>query len=294
MKREAKPLWRIELQTSALAQPALAEALEENCEALSAFELTPGGDWRIEGLSRDRPDAAALRAQLALAASGLGLPAPSARIERLPDVDWLALNRRAFPPLGIGRYFVHGSHFAGQVPAGAIGIELDASIAFGSGEHATTRGCLLALGRLTRRRRGFRRALDLGCGSGILAIAAAKSWPLRVVAADNDAGSVRLAALNARENGVSGRRVKVLHSDGFSRLRRRRYDLVFANILARPLRWLSLPLACSVGRGGTLILSGLLSSQAADIVAAYRLQRLALRRRISIEDWQTLVMARRF
>ena len=292
----AKPgprsIWRIELMTTEAAHAAFVQALEEKCDALSAFEVTPGGPWRLEGLSIGEPDAAALQAQLALAASSLGIEPPSARIERLPDIDWLARNRRAFPPIRVGRYFIYGSHYQGGVPPGMTGLVLDASTAFGSGEHPTTRGCLLALDRLARVRR-VRRMLDLGCGSGILAIAAARTWHRAALAADIDREAVKMAAANARRNGVV-RYVRVRWSDGMGRLAgRRRYDLATANILARPLRKLARSLACAVARGGMLVLSGLLESQAADIIAAYRVQRIILARRIGIDGWQTLIFRRR-
>jgi ribosomal protein L11 methyltransferase len=291
--KPSQPVWKIEVMTTAAAQPVLARAIEDDCDALMAFELTPGGPWRLEGLTMTAPDEAAIRTQLALAAAGLGLPAPDATIERLPDVDWLAGNRRAFPPLRAGRYFVYGSHYDGTVPPGLIGLELDAGIAFGSGEHATTRGCLLAIDRRARRRPGPRRMLDHGCGSGILGIAAAKTWPCRVRAADIDRDAVRVAGENARRNGVSPRRFRARWSDGLSRpIRRRGYDFVCANILARPLRRLSRPLARSVRSGGALVLSGLLTAQGPDIVQAYRFQRLALSRRIVLDGWVTLVFVR--
>ncbi len=291
--KQGKPVWKIEVMTTAAAQPVLAQAIEDDCDALMAFELTPGGPWRLEGLTMDEPDETAIRAQLARAASDLGLPPPEAKIERLPDVDWLARNRREFPPLRAGRYFVYGSHYEGAVPPGMAGLELDAGIAFGSGEHATTRGCLMALDRLARRGRHIRRMLDHGCGSGILGLAAAKTWQVRVDAADIDRDSVRVAAENAQRNGISKRRLRTRWSDGLSRpMRARGYDLVCANILARPLRKLSKRLAHAVAPGGTLVLSGLLASQGPDIVAAYRFQRLALVGRITIDGWLTLILRR--
>lgn len=288
------PVWKIEVMTTATAQPVLAQSIEDNFDALMAFELTPGGPWRLEGLTLTEPNEAAIRAQLALAASGIGLPPPETKIERLPDVDWLARNRRAFPPLRAGRYFVYGSHFEGRVPSGGIGLELDAGMAFGSGEHATTRGCLLALDRRARRRPSPRRMLDHGCGSGILAIAAAKTWRrCRIAAADIDRGSVHVAAKNARRNGVSPRRLRVRWSDGISRpMRRHGYDLVCANILAKPLRRLSRRLAGAVASGGALVLSGLLAAQGPDIIAAYRFQRLALVARMTLDGWLILIFRR--
>ncbi len=289
----AKPVWKIEVVTTAAAQPALSQAIEDRCDALMAFEMTPGGPWQIQGLTMDEPDEAAIRARLVEAARTCGVAPPETVIERLPDVDWLARNRRSFPPIRAGRYFVYGSHYEGTVPPGAIGIRLDASLAFGSGEHATTRGCLLAIDRLARSRRGIRRVLDLGCGSGILSLAAARTWQARVLAADIDRDSVRLARENARDNGVSPRRMRVRWSDGVRRLGRPRCDLVLANILARPLRRLSRDLSRAVAPGGVLVLSGLLASQAADIVAAYRYQGLYLRYQAMIAGWRIVVMDRR-
>lgn len=290
--KTTKPVWKIEVITTAAAQPALARAIEDRCDALMAFEMTPGGPWQLQGLTMDEPDEATIRADLARAAAEFGLGAPEASIERMPDVDWLARNRSSFPPIRAGRYFVYGSHYEGRVPSGAVGIRLDASLAFGSGEHATTRGCLLAIDRLGRRSRRVRRVLDLGCGSGILSLAAAKTWSARVLAADIDRDSVRLARENARDNGVSPRRLLVRWSDGLQRLGRGRCDLVLANILAKPLRRLSRDLTRRVGKGGTLVLSGLLAVQAADVVAAYRLQGLKLTRRTLIDGWVTLTFQR--
>jgi ribosomal protein L11 methyltransferase len=203
----------------------------------------------------------------------------------------MSRRRHSKSPLAVGRYFVYGSHYAGAVPAGAHAITLDAGIAFGSGEHATTRGCLLALDRLARRRR-VRRALDVGCGSGILAIGIARSWSARVVASDIDRDSVRVAAENVRRNAV-GRRVRVGWSDGLARVRPLRgYDVVVANILARPLCRLAGAIAGAVSPGGTVILSGLLAGQESEVRAAYRCRGLKLDRRIAIDGWRTLIFRR--
>src|SRR5205814_982299 len=155
--------------------------------------------------------------------------------ERLPERDWLAENRRDFPPQRIGRFFIHGSHWHGRAAPSSIPIEIDAATAFGTGEHPSTRGCLLALDRLARRRR-FRRPLDIGTGSGILAIAAAKRLRRPVVAGDIDPEAVRVARHHARRNGLASR-ARFLRTAGYRRraLRRHKYDLILANILARPL-----------------------------------------------------------
>jgi ribosomal protein L11 methyltransferase len=284
-------IWRIVLPADGRSQAAYAAALEEVAESISAFESTPGGVWRIEALTTIEPDKKAIGGRLADAAAMLGIKPPEIEIGLMPKLDWLAENRRAFPPVAIGRYFVFGTHHQGAVPAGARPIKLDASIAFGSGEHATTRGCLLALDRLSRARRA-RRVLDVGCGSGILAIGAARSWPARVVASDIDRDSIRLAAENMQRNGVAAR-VGVLHSDGLARVRPRRgYDVVLANILARPLCKLAGPLARAVRPGGTVILSGLLAAQESEVRAAYRARRLHFSRRLAFGGWHTLVFRR--
>ncbi|MBI3451952.1 MAG: 50S ribosomal protein L11 methyltransferase [Rhodospirillales bacterium] len=286
------PVWRIEVMTTAAAQPALARAIEDDCDALMAFEVTPGGPWRLEGLTMDEPDPAAIHAQLARAADDIGLPAPAAKIERLPEIDWVAENQRSFPPLRVGRFFVYGSHYKGAKPPGAAAIELDAGIAFGSGEHATTRGCLLAIERLSGRRR-IGRALDLGCGSGILAIALARRSAARVLAADIDRDAVHMTRENARRNQVAGR-VTVRWSDGIARLPRRRgYDLILANILARPLRRLARDLSRAAARGGYVVLSGLLADQEVGVRTAYRARGLAFIGRIALAGWHTLIFRRR-
>jgi ribosomal protein L11 methyltransferase len=289
---EAAPnLWRIALPADGRSQAAFATALEEIAESISAFESAPDGAWRIEALTTVEPDKQAIRARIAEAAAALGATVPEVEIGPMPKVDWLAENRRAFPPLAVGRYFVFGTHFTGAPPAGARLIKLDASIAFGSGEHATTRGCLLALDWLSRARRA-RRVLDVGCGSGILAIGAARSWPARVVASDIDRDSVRLAAENMKRNAVAAQ-VRVLRSDGLARVRPRRgYDVVLANILARPLCRLAGPIARAAQSGGTVILAGLLAGQEAEVRSAYRARGLRLIRRIPIAGWHTLVFRR--
>ncbi len=292
MTRTAAPdLWRIALTAEAETQAAYAAALEEICDSISAFESTPGGPWRVEGIATVEPDRAALAARLGAAAASAGRAVPQPEIEPMPQIDWLAENRRSFPPLRAGRYFIYGSHFRGEVPAGARAVTLDAGIAFGSGEHATTRGCLLALDRHGRST-PVRRALDVGCGSGILAIAMAKTWPLRAVASDIDRGSVGVAAENVRRNAVAAR-VETVFSNGLARVRPRRgYDLVVANILAHPLCRLAGEICAAVRPGGTLVLSGLLAGQESEVRAAYRARGLVLVRRIAIDGWHTLILRR--
>jgi ribosomal protein L11 methyltransferase len=276
------------------AAEAAAAALDTICGAVSAFETAPGRAWQVEGFATARPNAALVEAALALAWAGRDDAPPALAIERVAPRDWLAENQAGFPPLRAGRYFIHGSHHRGAVPAGHIGLCIDAATAFGTGEHATTRGCLLALDALAKRRRP-RRILDMGTGTGILAIAVAKTWRRPVLARDIDAEAVRVAARNAALNGVEAL-VAVARADGY----RGRglggaapFDLVFANILARPLIAMAPRLARALAPGGVAVLSGLLARQEAAVLAAHRAQRLALVRRIAVDGWHTLVLTRR-
>ena len=270
---------------------AITAALDELAGAVSAFEADPGGAlWRVEAYPRVPVLDAALEVRLALAAAASGGRLNHILEERLPERDWLAENRRAFPPLRIGRFFVHGSHWRGRAPAGAIAVEIDAATAFGTGEHPSTRGCLIALDRISRRRR-FRHPLDIGSGSGILAIAAAKRLHRAVLASDVDRGAVRVAMHHVTRNGLAGR-VRLVCAPGYrSRaVRPAHYDLIFANILARPLALMARDLRRAIAPGGTAVLAGLLERQEALVLAAHRAQGLALERRLVIEGWSTLIL----
>jgi ribosomal protein L11 methyltransferase len=278
---------------------SVAAALDEVAGAVAAFETreAEGGGaalWRIEAYPSAPVLDAELEVRLALTAAAAGGRLVHIVEERLPERDWLAENRRAFPPLRIGRFLVHGSHWPGPEkavpPAGAIAIEIDAATAFGTGEHPSTRGCLVALDSLARRRR-FQRPLDIGTGSGILAIAAAKRLRRPVLASDVDCDAVRVAAHHVRRNGLRGR-VRVVCAPGYrSRaLRRSRYDLIFANILARPLALMARDLGRAIKPGGIAVLAGLLKRQEAQVLAAHRAQGLALQRRLVIEGWSTLIL----
>lgn len=286
--------YKIELITRRDGVERWSAALDGFAAAIAAFEIVPGGDWRLEAYALEPPDPAAVEAALARAATEVGVAPPACHIQPLPPVDWLAQNRRDFPAQAIGRFFIHGAHHGAGVPAGRIGLKVDAATAFGSGEHATTRGCLAALDRLARRRR-VKRPLDLGCGSGILALAIAKTWRTSVRAADIDPESVRVARANARLNGVA-RGLRIARSDGYRGLLVRRgapYDLIVSNILAQPLARFAHELARALAPGGVAILSGLLVAQEAQVVAAHRRHGLALARRDRRDGWSTLELRRR-
>ena len=283
----------------AVAVPLFLDALEDDALSVAAFEqpAADGADgalWRIELLHGAEPGREALAARLAPLAERAGLAMIDVRVAPLAATDWLARTAESFPAQPIGRFWVHGSHIAGPAPDGTLPIRLDAGLAFGSGEHASTQGCLLALERLASRRR-FRRILDLGCGSGILAIAAARLWPARVIAADNDPVAVGVARANALRNGV-GHRIRTVASEGYRNPRVRAggpYELIVANILADPLCELARATAGHLAPGGIAVLSGLLDRQALRVLEAHRRHRLALQARIDVSIWTTLVLRRR-
>jgi ribosomal protein L11 methyltransferase len=294
--------WRIGITVPAQAVPTFEAALDDLCEALSCFELpdsapTPDAPppWRLDGVSAREPDRERLGLAVSLAARAAGVAEPAVSVEREDARDWVAATHAAFPPFSVGRFHLRGSHVAAAPPAGALALVVDAATAFGSGEHPTTRGCLLALDAMARApRRRPARVLDMGCGTGILALAAARAWRRPVLAVDSDAEAVRVTAANARRNGLSGC-VGALRSDGFRDGRVAAagpYDLILANILARPLCALSRPMAAALAPGGRLVLSGLLATQETRVLAAYRRQGLALERRYPIEEWTTLVLRR--
>jgi ribosomal protein L11 methyltransferase len=270
------------------AAAAVADILDDLTGSVSAFEMGEGqpAEWLVETYAPAAFVDAVLGVRLDLAAAASGGKILALAEEQIPERDWLAENRRAFPPQRIGRFFVHGSHWREPIPIGAIAVEIDAASAFGTGEHPTTRGCLLALDRLARRRRS-RRVRDIGTGSGILAIAAAKLHRRPVIASDLDPVAVRVARHHVRRNCVA-RYVRVICAAGVGR--GGGCGVVFANILARPLLLMSRDLARIVAPGGAAILSGVLRRQEAGVLAAYRCQGLALDFRVVIDGWSTLVL----
>ena len=246
-----------------------------------------GGLWRVEVLHEGVPGSDATAAFEALVGEAGGAPGP-VRVEPLPDIDWLAENRRQFAPLAVGRYFIHGTLEPVRVPAGARAIVLDAGLAFGTGRHATTFLCLTAMDRLARQRRPVQRVLDLGTGAGLLAIAAAKTWPVPVVASDIDPVAVRVARDNIRRNGVAAR-VRVTQGDGPRGLGDG-FDLVFANILFGPLLAMAGGLADALAPNGVAVLSGLLEGQVPAVLARYRHHGLYLRARLRHDGWAAIIL----
>jgi ribosomal protein L11 methyltransferase len=290
------PLWLIELVVPAAALPVFQGVLDGHADAVSMFEARPDGTiWRIAGYAATAPDRAALEAAAAVAATAAQIGLPAIRIEQLADRDWLAENRKDLKPVDAGRFHVHPSDRPARAGGATIAIALDAGPAFGTGGHETTRGCLLALDRLGRRARFRpRRLLDLGCGSGILAIAMAKLWGAPVRAVDHDPVAVETATANVRLNGVAAL-VAVCAGDALDAATLARdgpFDLITANIVANPLIAIAKPLASALAPGGFTILSGILRGQEREVRAAYRAAGLKASGSVRLGEWPTLILRR--
>lgn len=292
-------VWRVGFVLPEAPPSELVQALEEMAEAVSVFahevdDTLEALSWRIDLFFAGMPDAEGLRAQLAPLFAAYGVQLGPFATTRLLEQDWVRQAAAQRGPVQVGRYYVHGAAERGQVPESAIGIEVEAGLAFGSGEHESTQGCLLALDWLAGRR-SPRRVLDIGTGSGILAIAAAKTWPCRVVAVEIDRVAVEVARENATLNGVAPR-LNVYLGDAWRCPAVRRaapYDLVLANILADPLIAMARDLRTGLHPGGFAVLSGLLDRQAPRVLAAHLAFGLYPVHRIELGRWTTLVLRRR-
>jgi ribosomal protein L11 methyltransferase len=287
--------WLAGLESDAQAAHRIANlAAESFAPDAAAVALVDAGHgrWGVAFHFSAAPDKPAVRALVQAAA---GAEAGKAlRFQRLAAKDWVGASLAGLAPVTAGRFVIHGAHDRDRIPLNRIGIEIEAALAFGTGHHGTTRGCLLALDRLCKSRKNRRaRILDLGTGSGVLAIAAARALRQRVLATDIDAGAARVARANAWLN-RTGPLIEVVTADGVmarSVQAGAPYDLIFANILLAPLLRFAAPLTRLVAPGGYAVLSGLLASQANAAIAAYR--GLALQRRIELDGWTTLVFKRR-
>ena len=241
--------------------------------------------WRIDAFPTTAEEVDALRLRLA------DFPGLVTTVEALADADWLAMSLSGLPPVRAGRFFVYGAHDQGRIPANAVALRIEAGAAFGTGHHGTTVGCLLAWNDLIKARR-FDKVLDVGAGTGVLAIAAARTGARLARGTDIDAPSVRIARENAALNGA---RAEFVHASGLGHQRVRSaapYDLVFANILAPPLVALAQDIRGALRPGGVAILSGLLRTQERRVLAAYRSRGFRLLRRIHRDAWATLVIQR--
>jgi ribosomal protein L11 methyltransferase len=282
------------LATDQATALAISDALTESFEAeevAAAWSEEADGRWSLAVHFRDPPNETAVRALVALAA---GADAANAlAFERLAAKDWVSASLEGLTPVEAGRFVVHGAHDRARVGRDRIGIEIEAALAFGTGHHGTTRGCLLALDRIVNTQRALP-VLDVGTGTGVLAIAAARALRTPVLASDIDIRAVKIARENARRN-RAGALVEVVHAGGLAARRFRErapFALVLANILLAPLKRLATPMAHLVAPGGRVVLSGLLAAQASAALAAYRARGFTLERRIALEGWVTLVLRR--
>ena len=287
--KQSVPLWSIRLQLdhkpSEDVRLALESALEPFGEAMSSFETDKGKGWLIEVIAQTKPTAR----DVAAALKPLGRH--HAVIDRVPDKDWLAESRKGLPEFRAGPFFFYGSHFKGKVPKNLIGLEIDAGMAFGTGRHETTKGCLLAVAKLAKTRK-FKKPLDIGTGTGILAFGIARLLNVNVLAGDNDDDAVRVAKENAAVNKLA-KQVRILKSDGYRAKAIRDgapYDLITANILANPLIQLAPDLARVLAKDGRAVLSGLLREQEKDVLKAHEDVGLALDFRLRLGDWSVLVL----
>lgn len=273
-----------------------AEGLGEAMEGLTpeptgvgVFELEDGsGLWEVGGYFTETPD----QAGLALLAAAFG--AQPFVVSELPETDWIAHVKRELSPVEAGRFFVYGSHDADKVPADRIPLLIEASMAFGTGHHGTTLGCLRALDGLIGQ--GFKaaRVADIGCGTAVLAMAAARVWDGDILASDIDAVAVEVAEANLLANGMAGA-VRCLEAAGFEHAElasHAPYDLIFANILKGPLVALAPDVAGHLRDGGYAILSGILNEQADDVIEVYSRFGTNLVQREKIGDWTTLLLTK--
>ncbi len=297
--------WKVSLPCT----KAEAEQLQEEVPAFESMDAPPvlmssepdparPDEWRLDAYFDTEPDPEALRLLKQLVPSA-GDAQPV--VERIADEDWVTLSQQGLEPIRAGRFFVHTPALRGEVPEGAVALQVDAGRAFGTGHHETTTGCLLALDRLMGTGATFSNIIDVGTGTGLLAFAALKLWPAaRVAASDIDPVSIEVTEENAAINRIPlGRargRVELAVAPGLEHPRlqaRAPYDLIIANILAGPLIELAPSIGSALEAGGRLILAGLLDTQAEKVAAAYRRQGLMASFSIVRGDWPTLVMRKR-
>ncbi|MEZ5796151.1 MAG: 50S ribosomal protein L11 methyltransferase [Paracoccaceae bacterium] len=275
------------------AARALGEALERmepEPYGVGVFEIEDGsGRWEVGGYFHDAPDGIVLE----ILATAFG--AKSFAVSELPEVDWVAKVQRELHPVDAGRFFVYGRHDADKVPEGRVALEIEASMAFGTGHHNTTLGCLLAFDRLEAEGLRPKNIADIGAGTAVLAMAAAKVLPeARILASDIDPVAVEVSRVNLAVNGLEGR-VLCVEAAGFDHVSIRKaapFDLVFANILKGPLIELAPDMARHVAAGGLVILSGLLVVQAESVIDAYVRSGFRLQSRNDLGEWSALVLER--
>lgn len=269
---------------------AALEKLDPAPTGVGVFEIEDGSDlWEVGAYFMDPPNAALLEV------FALAFDAKPFVISEVPEIDWVAHVRRELPPVEAGRFFVYGSHDADKVPAGRVALQIEATVAFGTGHHGTTLGCLRAFDRVLAAGLAPQNVADIGCGTAVLALAAAATLPAaRIIASDIDQVAVDVAQANVGINNLAGR-IACYEAAGFAHpeiAKAAPFDLVFANILKGPLLELAPAMAAHIGTGGRAILSGLLVVQAEAITAAYVAAGFSLEAREDLGEWSALVLLR--
>ncbi|SMR70767.1 [LSU ribosomal protein L11P]-lysine N-methyltransferase [Aliiroseovarius halocynthiae] len=288
------PTWTalttVDGQETAEALGLAMENLVPEPTGIGVFEIEDdSGIWEVGGYFVEEPDAAGL----ALLASMHG--SKDFSVSELPEVDWVAHVKRELAPVEAGRFYVYGSHDAASLPEDKIGLLIDAAMAFGTGHHGTTLGCLRAVDRLASDGFEGRNVADIGCGTAVLAMAAAKIWPNPVIASDIDEVAVDVARANVAANALEDR-VQCVEAAGFGAdalQSKAPFDLVFANILKGPLIGLSPDMGRNIRKDGYAILSGILNPQANEVVQAYTENGFDVLSQDEIGDWTTLVLRKR-
>jgi len=281
------PLWK-----------ASTRAAHEDIDRLSTlFELTPEpSPQSVIVLTHPHEDDAVIEAYYDEAPDGAALTAilgQAVKVEALPDIDWVKLSQEGLPPVRAGRFFVYGAHDKGKAPSNAVALAIDAGVAFGTGHHETTTGCLMALEWLAHTRFRPRSALDLGCGTGVLALGADRLWRIPVVASDIDPQAIGVTRENLRLNGGQ-MRIRPVVAEGFAHpmiAAAAPYDLIIANILAGPLTQLAPGIRSHLAPGGRVVLSGLLRTQELLVLSFYRALGFRLARRWRLGPWSVLLLA---
>ncbi|MCP8937193.1 50S ribosomal protein L11 methyltransferase [Alsobacter sp. SYSU M60028] len=276
-------------ETARRVADIVVETFDPAETAAAAFENEKTLAWEVEVYFSAPPDEASVRELIEAAAGPQAAAAVS--FDAIGEKDWVKSSLEGLAPVPAGRFVVHGSHDRGRIAGNAIAIEIEAALAFGTGHHGTTRGCLLMLDSILKRRRPAR-VLDVGTGTGVLAIAAARALRRPVAAGDIDPVAVEAARENARNN-RAGAYVRPVVAKGVDHpllAAGRPYDLIFANILARPLMRLAPSIASVAAPGADVVLSGLIPRDVPGVLAAYRAQGLTLARRLELEGWATLLV----
>lgn len=292
--RSSRNLWVLTVFVPSGAASFFGDAFEAESLAVSVFAPPRQPRAQIKILFPSKPDPMIITAKLALLSSVAGLKPPKPVLRPLPPLNWLKKVAGDFPPLKIGAWTIHGALHKNKVRNRKNALQIDATSAFGTGEHPTTRGCLLMLDKTLKK--GFmpKRMADIGCGSGILAMACAQKTGCKAYGVDLDKGSVKIAKENAAINGLKGL-ARFVQGDGYkARLiaAHEPYDLIMSNIFAKPLCAMAKDLKNNLAQEGIAILSGILTSQAKDVIAAHRKQRLVLKEHMKIGEWSILAFGR--